>query len=73
MSDELYEEVARVYLATEDGKPTAMIEKWFGVPRSTACRWIATARRRGLLEPTIPGKGARRIVKRCPHCRGVIP
>jgi hypothetical protein len=37
--------------------PTKMIEEWLEVPRSTAGRWIATARERGLLgKAEGPGK-----------------
>lgn len=55
---ETLEWVARIYsaaLATGD-KPTKAVEEAFEVPRYTAGRWVASARKRGFLGPAEPGK-----------------
>jgi hypothetical protein len=51
LTDKTIEIVAHTYrLALLMGNtPTKMVEEWLEVPRSTAGRWIATARERGLL------------------------
>lgn len=51
LTDKTVEIVAHTYrLALLMGNtPTKMVEEWLDVPRSTAGRWIATARERGLL------------------------
>ncbi|MGH3722042.1 MAG: hypothetical protein ACRDRI_25010 [Pseudonocardiaceae bacterium] len=51
LTDKTVEIVAHTYrLALLMGNtPTKMVEEWLEVPRSTAGRWIATARERGLL------------------------
>lgn len=59
-------QVARVYREAylAEGKPTqAVAEKW-GVPYSTAARWVGTARRAGLLEATTRGVAGGAIQKR---------
>lgn len=55
---ETLEWVARIYqLAFALGeRPTKQVEEVFEVPRYTASRWVASARARGLLGPTEPGK-----------------
>jgi hypothetical protein len=51
LTDKTVEIVAHTYrLALLMGNtPTKMVEEWLELPRSTAGRWIATARERGLL------------------------
>jgi hypothetical protein len=55
---EHYEEVARVYLAALEAKvrPTGAVAERWGVGRSMASRYVATARERGLLDDP-PGPG----------------
>lgn len=51
MTDEALRQVSRVYqwaMATGD-RPYGVLERGYGLPRAKASRWIATARRRGLL------------------------
>jgi len=49
-ADQLYRTVARVYRdAAPSGRPVKAVEQHGNVSRSTAKRWIAEARRRGLL------------------------
>lgn len=51
MTSEALEAASQVYafcLATGQ-KPTGVLQREFGLPRPTASRWIATARRRGIL------------------------
>jgi hypothetical protein len=53
MTTEALEHAARVYrwaVALGD-KPYGVLQRDFGLPRAKAARWIATARRRGILEP----------------------
>lgn len=55
---ETLEWVARVYscaLAAGD-KPAKAVQDAFEVPRYTAGRWVASARKRGFLGPAEPGK-----------------
>lgn len=58
LTDKTIEIVAHTYrLALLMGNtPTKMVEEWLEIPRSTAGRWIATARERGLLGKT-EGRG----------------
>jgi hypothetical protein len=51
LTDKTIEIIAHTYrLALLMGNtPTKMVEEWLELPRSTAGRWIATARERGLL------------------------
>jgi hypothetical protein len=51
MGDETLEQVARVYAAAQatGGKPTGVLQADYGMPRATSSRWVATARRRGIL------------------------
>jgi hypothetical protein len=58
MSDEVLREVARVYhwaLVTGE-PPLGVLEREYGVPRGKASRWIATARRRGLIKDDDDGR-----------------
>lgn len=51
MTDDALEFASQIYafcLATGQ-KPTGVLQREFGLPRPTASRWIATARRRGIL------------------------
>jgi hypothetical protein len=50
--------VAAVYHAAyaTGAAPTKMVMQRFGLPRSTASRWIALARKRGMLGPATPRK-----------------
>lgn len=59
MDDTSLRVIARVYrIAYLRGEaPTKTVEEMFGLPRSTAGRWVAEARKRGLLsESKGPGK-----------------
>lgn len=59
--DDHYRQVARIYLAACDvfsGRglrpaPNKMLADTFGVPKSTAERWVRVARRRGFLPPAV--------------------
>jgi hypothetical protein len=60
MTDEALEHTARVYrwaMAT-GAKPYGVLERDFNLPRAKASRWIATARRRGILGPIDTEAGA---------------
>lgn len=51
MTEEALSEVSRLYVwasATGD-RPYGLLERQYGLPRAKAARWIATARRRGIL------------------------
>jgi hypothetical protein len=50
--------VAVVYKLAHATKanPTKAVTEALGLPRSTAARWVMTARRKGLLGPTTEGK-----------------
>ncbi len=64
MTEETLQLVARTYrIAHLMGKaPTRMVEEWFELPRSTAGRWVAAARKKGYLEPAAgPGKTGGRV------------
>jgi hypothetical protein len=60
--DDHYAQVAdayrRAFRRGESGhrKPVEIIAAEFGVPRTTAARWVGEARRRGFLPPAQPGK-----------------
>lgn len=58
VNDEALAIVSAVYRAgLEEGKPpTQVVADYLQMPRSTAARWIARARERGLLGPATPGK-----------------
>jgi hypothetical protein len=58
-TDMFLREVAKVYrgaLEAGSGAPRKAVQEWQGVSTQTAARWIAEARRRGILGPTRPGK-----------------
>ncbi len=59
-TDEALQAAATVYrLAHACGEPpTKAVEDRFGLTRSTAGRYVAKARERGLLKQTTPGKAA---------------
>jgi hypothetical protein len=54
---EHYEQVAKVYnwAAGRGLPPTTAVADEFGVPKSTAGKWVARTRKRGLLPPTEQG------------------
>lgn len=55
--DEHYREVARIYAEAwshGDRHPTATVAIELTVARSTAAKWVMTARRLGFLSPTVP-------------------
>ncbi len=54
-SREHYEEVARVYLSSPR-TPTRAVKEHFTVSDSTAAKYVAGARQRGLIAPTTRGK-----------------
>jgi len=51
--DDHYRQVAQVYMEAADNgdPPTRAVEQHFDVPRPTAGRWVAVARRAGHLRP----------------------
>jgi hypothetical protein len=58
MSEDVLRQVARIYQwakATGDA-PLGMLERDYGVARAKASRWIATARRRGLIADDDDGR-----------------
>jgi hypothetical protein len=58
-TDQFLREVAKVYreaLAAGSAAPRKAVQEWQGVSTQTAARWIAEARKRGILGPTRPGK-----------------
>jgi transposase len=61
MADPDLARVASVYsvAAAEGHAPTQAVEKRFRTSRSTAGRWVAAARRAGLLEPVGRGESPR--------------
>lgn len=55
--DEHYREVARIYAeawSNGDRHPTLTVAAEHTVARSTAAKWVSTARQRGFLGPTLP-------------------
>ncbi|HSJ43840.1 MAG TPA: hypothetical protein VK923_04055 [Euzebyales bacterium] len=57
-TDEALRKVAVVYAVTYavGQAPVKKVTEVFGVPRSTAGRWVTMARERGFLGPTTPGR-----------------
>lgn len=51
-----FAEVAAVYEAHRADRPTKSVSEKFGVPKSTAAKWVARARSLGYLEPTTRGR-----------------
>ena len=51
MTDESLETFARLYALVQisGGKPSGVLLSDYGMPRATSSRWLATARRRGIL------------------------
>jgi hypothetical protein len=51
MTEKALEQAARIYrMASASGdRPYGVLERRYGLPRAKAARWIATARRRGIL------------------------
>jgi hypothetical protein len=50
------ERVAQTYRADVTGAPTRAVAEAFGVPHSTAARWVLRARKAGQLPPTTKGR-----------------
>ncbi|MDP9459406.1 MAG: hypothetical protein M3Q22_03860 [Actinomycetota bacterium] len=51
MTDEALDQFARLYalIQVSGGKPSGVLLNDYGMPRATFSRWLATARRRGIL------------------------
>jgi hypothetical protein len=56
ITDELLQEVARVYRANVNDKPTEVVAEHFGRQHRTATQYIKRARERGFLGSAIKGK-----------------
>jgi Family of unknown function (DUF6214) len=59
ITDENLEQVAELYRAAvgRGDPPTQTVADAMGIPRSTAARWVAKARERKLLGPSLRGRG----------------
>lgn len=55
---QLLEEVAGIYRKASDvgEPPTQAVASWFGRPHSTAAKWVARARKEGLIDPVSGSK-----------------
>lgn len=73
-ADEFYDEVAQAYrrITQVSPYPNKVISEERGVPLKTAQRWVAEARRRGLLAGGVKGRAGDADDGRrtCPTCRG---
>lgn len=56
VTDDLLREVADVYRANVDGRPTEAVQRAFGVAHRTAAKYVQLARAKQLLPPTTPGR-----------------
>lgn len=56
VTDDLLREVAEVYRAADDGRPTEAVARRFAASHSTAARWVGLARERDFLGATSSGR-----------------